>query len=207
MGLNSSANPVFQISPMVLHWPASMRLDDRRFDEFCRANRDLRIERTRMGDCEIMAPTGGETGWRNSRLNALLSIWADQDGTGVVFDSSTGFVLPNGAIRSPDVSWVRKSRLASLSKQQKQVFLPLCPDFVIELRSPTDNLSALQAKIREYIENGAQLGWLIDPKGQRVYIFPPEGSMAVLENPESLLAEDLLKGFNLPMEKVWDVGF
>lgn len=111
-----------------------------------------------MGDCELMPPTGGETGWRNSRLNALLSIWANQDGIGVVFDSSTGFVLPNRAIRSPDVSWVRKSRLASLSKQQKQGFLPLCPDFVIELRSPIDNLSALQAKMRKYIENGAQLG-------------------------------------------------
>ncbi len=207
MGLNSAANPVSQILPMVLHWPASMRLDDRRFDEFCRANRDLRIERTKMGDCEIMAPTGGETGWRNSRLNALLSIWADQDDTGVVFDSSTGFVLPNGAIRSPDVSWVRKSRLAALSKQQKQGFLPLCPDFVIELRSPTDSLSALQAKMREYIENGTYLGWLIDPREQRVYIFSSEGSMSVLESPESLSAGDFLKGFELPMEKLWHVGF
>jgi len=129
-----------------------MRLDNQQFYEFCRANRDLRIERTKMGDCEIMAPTGGETGWRNSRLNALLSIWADQDGNGVVFDSSTGFILPNGTIRSPDASWVRKSRLAALSKQQKQGFLPLCPDFVIELRSPGDALATLQAKMREYVK-------------------------------------------------------
>lgn len=188
MALNKTASAVSQISPMVLHWPVSMRLDDRRFYEFCRANRDLRIERTQAGDCEIMAPTGGETSWRNSRLITLLSIWAEQEGSGVVFDSSRGFILANGAIRSPDVSWVRKSRLAALSKEQKQRFLPLCPDFVIELRSPTDNLPALQAKMREYLENGAHLGWLIDPKEQRVYVFPPEGSMSVLENPESLSA-------------------
>ncbi len=207
MALNSAADSIPPLSPMVLHWPATMRLDDHRFYEFCRANRDLRIERTAGGDCEIMAPTGGETGWRNARLNALLSLWADQEGHGAVFDSSTGFILPNGAIRSPDASWVRKSRLAALTQRQKQRFLPLCPDFVIELRSPSDGLSALQAKTREYIENGAGLGWLIDPGERRVYVHHPDRAMSVLDNPETLLGGDLLKGFELRMEKLWEAGF
>jgi len=207
MTLNSAINCISPISPMVLHWPASMRLDNHQFYDFCRANRDLRIERTETGDHEIMAPTGGETGWRNSRLNALLTIWADQDGNGVVFDSSTGFVLSNGAIRSPDASWVRKSRLTSLTKKQKQGFLPLCPDFVIELRSPSDSLPNLQAKMREYIENGASLGWLIDPDERRVYVFMPDKVMSALDNPEYLLGDDLLKGFKLRMEAFWEAAF
>ncbi len=194
-------------SPMVLHWPTSMRFDNQQFYEFCRANRDLRIERTETGDHEIMAPTGGETGWRNSRLNALLTIWADQNGDGVVFDSSTGFILPNSAIRSPDVSWVKKSRLALLNKKQKQGFLPLCPDFIIELRSPSDSLQILQVKMREYIENGAHLGWLIDPEEKLVYVFMPDQAMLVLDNPEILFGEKVLKAFELKMESLWDVVF
>jgi Uma2 family endonuclease len=207
MVLNNTIHPALKLSPMVFHWPASMRLDNHQFYEFCRANRDLRIEQTEAGDCEIMAPTGGETGWRNSRLNAWLTIWADGDGDGVVFDSSTGFILPNGAIRSPDASWIRKSRLSSLSKKQKQGFLPLCPDFVIELRSPSDSLPNLQAKLREYIENGAGLGWLIDPEERRVYIFASDRTMPVLDNPEYLVGGDLLKGFKLRMEALWEAAF
>ena len=195
------------VSPMVLHWPHSLCLDNHQFYQFCRANRDLRIEKTKSGDCEIMAPTGGETSWRNSRLITLLSLWADHDGSGVVFDSSGGFILPNGAIRSPDASWVKKSRLALLTKQQKQGFLPLCPEFVIELRSPSDSLPTLQVKMREYIENGTDLGWLIDPGERRVYVFVSGHPMLVLDNPEYLSGEDFLKGFKLHIQTLWEAAF
>ena len=117
---------------IILHWPRTVRLSDDQLYDFCRANRELRIERTAAGDCVIMAPTGGETSWRNSRLITLLSIWAEREGSGLVFDSSGGFILPNGAVRSPDVSWVSREQLASLTSEQKQRFLPLCPDFVVE---------------------------------------------------------------------------
>ena len=161
-------NPVKQNSQLgsavVLHWPPSLHWVNDQFFEFCQANKELRIERTAQGDCEIMALTGGETSWRNSGLIAQLYNWAESDGSGVVFDSSGGFIFPNGAIRSPDVSWVKKIRLAALTSEQKQRFLPLCPDFVIELRSPSDSLKALQDKMQEYIESGASLGWLIDPE-------------------------------------------
>lgn len=207
MGLSSVVNQNPPLTPMVLHWPPSLRLIDSQFFEFCRANRDLRIERTAQGDCEIMAPTGGETSWRNSRLITLLSIWAEQEGSGVVFDSSGGFILANGAIRSPDVSWVKKSRLAVLAPEQKQRFLPLCPDFVIELRSPSDSLKTLQDKMQEYIENGVFLGWLIDPENRQVYVFQPDRAISSLDNLELLSADGLLKGFELDLKKVWDVGF
>jgi Uma2 family endonuclease len=122
-----------QLNSVVLHWPPSFHLVNEQFFDFCQANKELRIERTAQGDYEIMAPTGGETSWRNSGLIAQLYNWAEHEGSGVVFDSSGGFILPNGAIRSPDVSWVKKTRLAALTSEQKQRFLPLCPDFVIEL--------------------------------------------------------------------------
>jgi Uma2 family endonuclease len=184
-----------------------MRLIESQFYEFCRANRDLRIERTAEGDCEIMAPTGGETGWRNSRLITLLSVWADREGSGVVFDSSTGFVLPNGAIRSPDVSWVKRARLAGLTPEQRQRFLPLCPDFVIELCSPSDNLTILQDKMQEYMHNGACLGWLIEPEARQVYIFRPKQAVSRLDNPQSVNGDEKLPGFELELRKVWDVDF
>jgi Uma2 family endonuclease len=207
MGLSSSVNQITPLSPVVLHWPASMRLIDSQFYEFCRVNRDLRIERTAQGDCEIMAPTGGETGWRNSRLTVLLSIWAEQEGSGVVFDSSTGFVLANNAIRSPDVSWVKKSRLAILTAEQKQRFLPLCPDFVIELRSPSDNMKILQDKMQEYMDNGAGLGWLIDPEFRLVYVYQPNQTISTQDGLEFMSADTVINGFELELNRIWDVGF
>jgi Uma2 family endonuclease len=196
-----------QLSPVLLHWPPSLSLVNEQFFDFCQANKELRIERTALGDCEIMAPTGGETSWRNSNLIAQLYNWAEQDSNGVVFDSSGGFILPNGAIRSPDVSWVKKTRLAALTSEQKQRFLPLCPDFVIELRSPSDNLKTLQDKMQEYIENGASLGWLIDPETRQVKVFQAKKEIASLENPVFLSADGLLTGFRLDMQKIWNVEF
>ena len=205
--LNNAVKQNSYISPVVLHWPPSMRVVNDQFFEFCQANKELRIERTAQGDCEIMAPTGGETGWRNSGLTAQLYNWAEREGSGVVFDSSSGFVLPNGAIRSPDVSWVKRTRLAVLTSEQKQRFLPLCPDFVIELRSPSDNLKALQDKMQEYIENGASLGWLIDTEARQVLVFQPQQKLISLEQPEVMSADEVLKGFELDMQKIWNVEF
>ena len=205
--LNNAVSENSHMSPMVLHWPPSMRVVNDQFFEFCQANKELRIERTAQGDCEIMAPTGGETGWRNSGLTAQLYNWAESEDSGVVFDSSSGFVLPNGAIRSPDVSWVKKSRLAALTPEQKQRFLPLCPDFVIELRSPSDNLKTLQDKMQEYIENGARLGWIIDSEARQVLVFQPPKKLFILDKPEFLSADEVLKGFKLDMQKIWNVEF
>lgn len=190
-----------------LHLPESLHLQDEQFFDFCRANEELKIERSVQGDYEIMAPTGGKTSWRNSSLTAQLYMWAEQDGNGVVFDSSGGFTLPNGATRSPDAAWVKKSRLKDLTPEQKQKFLPLCPDFVIELRSPSDSLKTLQDKMLEYIENGASLGWLIDPQQRQIFIYCPNNEVCQLDNPQFLNGEDSLKGFKLNLQKIWDVGF
>lgn len=205
--LNSTAKHHSQSGSVVLRWPPSMHWVNEQFFEFCQANKELRIERNRRGECEIMAPTGGETSWRNSSLIAQLYNWAETEGSGVVFDSSGGFLLPNGAIRSPDVSWVEKTRLAALTPKQKQRFLPLCPDFVIELLSPSDNLQALQDKMREYIENGTRLAWLIDAQIKRAYVFRTEAEVSILDNPEYLSGDAVLIGFRLDMEKIWSVEF
>lgn len=208
MGLhNLVVNQQAEINAVVLHWPPSLHLEEDQFFDFCQANRELRIERTAEGDCEIMAPTGGETSGRNSRLITLLSIWAEMDGCGVVFDSSGGFILPNGATRSPDVSWVKKSRLAVLSPQQKKRFLPLCPDFVIELRSPTDSIKILQDKMQEYISNGADLGWLIDPETKRVHIYQPNKTAIIMDDPAFVSTDAVLTGFKLELAKIWELGF
>lgn len=208
MNLNSVVvNENAFVTGVVLHWPPSVHLVNEQFFDFCQANKELRIERTAQGDCEIMAPAGGETGWRNLSLAAQLYMWAERDGSGVAFDSSTGFTLPNGAIRSPDVSWVKRTRLAALTPQQKQRFLPLCPDFIIELRSPSDSIKTLQDKMQEYIENGASLGWLIDSESQQVLVFQPQVSIVSLDKPEFLSADGLLAGFRLELQKIWGVGF
>jgi len=178
-------------------------LTDEQLYELCQLNRELRIERTAQGDLLIMPPTGGETGDRNAELTMQLRLWAKRDQTGVALGSSTGFVLPNGAMRSPDVAWVRRSRLAALTKAQKQKFLPLCPDVVLELRSPSDSLSALQAKMEEYRANGAQLGWLIDPEAKRVYGYRPQGQVERLENPPTLVGDPVLPGLVLDLREIW----
>src|SRR5687768_4357939 len=149
--------------PLRLRLGPLLSMTDDQLYELCQLNPELRIERTAQGELLIMPPTGGETSKRNLDLLVAVGTWAKDEGSGIAFDSSGGFILPNSALRSPDVAWIRRSRLETLTTEQKKKFIPLCPDFVIELRSPTDSLSALQAKMQEYLDNGAQLGWLIDP--------------------------------------------
>ncbi|MGF1676380.1 MAG: Uma2 family endonuclease [Rivularia sp. (in: cyanobacteria)] len=189
-------------SPLLLQFPSSMT--DEQFFELCQINRDLRIERNKYGEISIMSPTGSETGNRNFNIALQVGKWSEEDGTGICFDSSTGFKLSTGAERSPDVSWIKLERWNTLSQEQQQKFAPICPDFVIELRSASDNLKPLQEKMAEYMqEPGIQLGWLIDRKNHKVYIYRPQMSVECLENPDTVSGEDVLPDFVLNMSKVW----
>jgi Uma2 family endonuclease len=179
------------------------KLSDEDFFEFCRENADLRIEMDKNGDIEIMPPTGSETGIKNFKLTGKFWVWVEKDGTGEGFDSSTGFRLPNGAKRSPDLSWVRLEKWNKISPAKRKKFAPLCPDFVIEIRSETDSLEKLQAKMTEYIENGASLGWLIDVKNKKVYVYRPNAEIEVLDNPTEISGEPILKGFTLNLNEIW----
>ncbi len=190
-------------SPLVVQIPPSMQMTDDQFFDFCQINSDLRIERNKFREISIMPPTGSETGNRDARIIQQLMNWADEDETGIAFSSSTGFTLSTGAERSPDASWIRLERWNTLSLEQQQKFAPICPDFVIELRSPSDNLRLLQEKMEEYIrEPGVKLGWLIDRKHKRVYIYRPGQPEECLENPIAV-SSVVLPGFVLNMSKVW----
>jgi Uma2 family endonuclease len=192
---------------VVLHTRPALEMDEEQFFQFCRINRDWRIERTAEGDLEIMPPTGGETSNRNADLTMQVGIWTRRDGTGVAFESNGGFILPNGAMRSPDASWVRRERLTNLTAEQKQRFLPLCADFVIELRSLSDPLPPLEAKMREYLENGARLGWLLDPGERKVHVYQPEEDVRILENPQKVSGDPVLQSFVLDLKPIWEPGF
>jgi Uma2 family endonuclease len=189
--------------PLHLRLNSKLRLSDEELFELCRLNTDVRIERTAQGDLEIMPPVGAEGSYRNSELIFALVGWAKRDGRGLVFDSSGGFILPDGAKRSPDAAWVLRSRLEGLDPGTKKRFLPLCPDFVVELRSPSDALGTLQAKMQEYLDNGARLGWLIDADHRRVYVYRPGRSVEELEDPETISAEPELPGFVLDPQTLW----
>jgi Uma2 family endonuclease len=196
--------PQVEIHPVVLKLKPAINLTDDQLFELCQLNRDWRIEYTAQGELIVMPPTGGEASNRNAELTYQVQAWTRRDQAGVAFDSSGGFKLPNGATRSPDAAWVRRSRLAGLTREQKQKFLPLCPDFVIELRSPTDNLQAVLDKMQEYLDNGAQLGWLLDPVTRRVHVYVPQRSPEILEAPSTVSADPLLPGFVLDLQKIWE---
>lgn len=193
--------------PIALDITAFPGYDEERFYRFCQANRDLRIERDVQGRVIIMAPAGALASAANADLTMQLRQWAVAEGSGVVFDSSGGFILPNGALRSPDVSWVRRSRLASLTAVQRSRFLPLCPDFVIELRSPSDRLDHLQAKMAEYLSNGAGLGLLIDPVERLLQVFGPTGQPAALDAPAIWRPGEALPGLALDLTAIWEPGW
>ena len=187
---------------VLLRLPPDLHLTDDQFYAFCRLNRELRIERTAQGELWITSPAGWDSSRKNAEITVQLGLWAKRDGTGVAVDSSSGYLLPNGAGRAPDASWVSHDRLAALTAEERAKFLPLCPDFVIELRSPTDGLSALQDKMREYMENGAQLGWLIDPLGGQVFVYRPGAPVERLKEPESVSADPVLPGFRLELGEI-----
>jgi Uma2 family endonuclease len=196
---------VFSSMPVVLNFGSFLKnMSDEEFFEFCQRNRDWRIERTKEGDLVIMAPAGTETGGINFELSGNFWAWAKQNGTGKGFDSSTGFTLPNGAERSPDLSWIRLERWNAVPKEKRKKFASICPDFVVEIRSESDSLKKLKAKMEEYIENGAQLGWLIDPTKKKVYVYRPNTTVEVLDNPKEVSGEPLLKGFVLKMKEIWE---
>ncbi|WP_107666282.1 Uma2 family endonuclease [Cyanothece sp. BG0011] len=181
----------------------SLKLTDEQFFQLCQDNRDLRFERNSNGDILIMPPTGGETSNKNSDIIYQLYAWNRKNKLGVTFDSSGGFKLPNGADRSPDASWIPIEKWDNLTSQQRQKFLPLCPDFVIELRSPSDSLKTLQNKMKEYLENGTKLGWLINPKAKQVEVYRQGKQVEILDNPTTLSGEDVLPYFVLDLEKIW----
>lgn len=199
---------------IVLNETKSVRLhfefeDERRkmtsdeFWDFCAQNRKLRAELTKDGDVIIMPPTGFQTSDRNVEIVMQLAIWAKADKSGKVTDSNGGFILENGAVYAPDTSWTDKKRLERFSAEELKKFLPLCPDFVIELRSESDNLKDLQSKMEEYIENGASLGWLIDPKNKQVSVYRANGEIEILESPKTVSGENILIGFELDLTEIW----
>lgn len=181
----------------------TLKISHDQFLDLALANRDLQLERNATGELIIMPPTGSYTGKINFDIAGQLWFWNRQTKLGEAFDSSTGFHLPNGSDRSPDAAWIKQEKWDTLSLEQKESFAPICPDFVLELRSKTDSLEKLQSKMREYIENGASLGWLIDQKNQRVEIYRPGKDVEILEHPTSLSGEDVLPGFILDLTELW----
>jgi len=191
---------------LLLNLPAEIKLEvtPDQFAILAAHNRELQLERTAQGELLVNPPTGWQTGERNRSLIGQLDRWYEDHGKrGKAFDSSTGFTLPNGAIRSPDASWVSPERWAALTPAQKGTFAEICPDFVVELRSPSDTLPPLQAKMAEYLENGAELGWLIDPQNRSVEIYRVGLPVEVLANPTELTGDRLLPGFRLDLQRIW----
>ena len=196
--IHSQADPL--IPP---HLIGLTHVTHEQFEELCQEYPHLRLELTSSGELIVMPPAGIETCKRNFDLIAQFAVWAKKDRTGVGFSTDAGFTLPNGAIRAPDVSWMRREKYESIDEFDRQRFAHTCPDFVVELRSPSDRLPTLINKMEEYIENGSSLGWLIDPKKRRVYVFKPGEEMVVLENPTVVSGDPLLSGFELQMEEIW----
>jgi Uma2 family endonuclease len=188
--------------PARLQFSPRAPLTDRLFLRLCAANPDLRLERTACGELIIMPPAGSDAGGRNLKVTQQLANWVEASGLGIAFDSSTGFTLPNGAVRSPDASWVARDRWDALTAEEQKGFAPLCPDFVIERRSPSDRLGDVQEKMREYRSQGARLGWLINPKRKRVAIYRPGRRVEMLTAPATLSGDDVLPGFVLDLKGI-----
>lgn len=190
------------MTAITLSFPPCLALTDEAFFQLCQRNSDVRFERTASGELIVMSPLGGESGKREADLITDLNLWNRQHQLGVVFSSSSGFKLPNGADRSPDAAWVAQSRWDGLTPEQRRRFPPLAPDFVIELRSETDSLPTLQAKMQEYMDNGVRLGWLINPQDRQVEIYRSGQPAEILEDPSSLLGEVVLPDFELSLSRL-----
>jgi Uma2 family endonuclease len=191
------------MTALTVNFNPIIQLTDEQFFQLCQVNENLRFERTATGELIIMSPAGGETGNRNAGLTAQLWIWNEQNRLGKVFDSSTGFKLPNGADRSPDAAWVKLERWDALTQQQKEKFPPICPDFVVELLSPSDSLKVAQEKMKEYRDNGTILGLLINRKSKQVEVYRQGQEVEVLQSPTTLSGENVLPGFVLNLESIW----
>jgi Uma2 family endonuclease len=189
------------MTAVILNLDAITTLTHEQFWELSRTNRDVRLELTDKGKLIVMPPTGEGSGRRNSNLNFELGFWNRQTKLGVVYDSSTGFTLPNGAVRSPDAAWVKQERLDALDYNPEK-FLPLAPDFVVELRSASDSAKDLRDKMKEYMENGVRLGWFLNSKEKEVEIYRLGQDVEVLRSPISLLGEDVLPGFVLRLQGI-----
>ena len=194
-------------APLTIKFEPVIEMTDELFEQFCAMNYDMRIELTAEGVIEVMPPTYSDTSSKELDIGADLKIWARTDGSGIAFGPSAGFTLPNSAVRSPDASWILKSRLAVLTDAEKNSFIPLCPDFVVELRSRSDRLSVLQAKMGEYMANGACLGWLLDPLHRQAHIYRPGADVEILHNPDTLSAAPELPGFTLALKPIWEPAF
>jgi Uma2 family endonuclease len=192
------------MTAITLNLNSIVKLTSEQFYQLCEENRDLQLERNANGELIVMPPTGGETGKSNSKFNLQIGLWNEQTELGEAFDSSTGFTLPNGANRSPDASWVEKSRWEALTPQQREKFIPLCPDFAVEILSPTDSLKKTQEKMQEYMENGCRLGWLINRKKWEVEIYRPGQEVEFLQSPLTLSGKNVLPGFVLNLQKIWN---
>ena len=187
--------------PLMVHLP--FRHSDQELYELCLANDDLRIERTVEGDLLIMPPAGFRSSHRNARVVAQLQQWAERDGSGLVTDSSGGYLLPDTSMFAPDAAWVQHERLDELTGEEQERFLPLCPDFVIELLSQSDSLADTQAKMRQYLANGLRLGWLIDPFDRRVYVYRAGQDVEILYEPDNVQGDPVLAGFRLELASIW----
>lgn len=203
--MSATTSSTSEREPLVLHFsPLLKQMSEEEFYEFCRLNPDLSLELTSEGDLIIMPPTGGKSGARNATLGARLTTWALENKSGKAFDSSTVFALPSGAKRSPDFAWVKNERWEALTEDEQERFPPLCPDFVVELRSRTDTLKNLREKMEEYMANGAQLGWLIDPLERKAHVYRPSAPVEELNNPQTISGEPLLRGLELDLQEIWD---
>lgn len=181
----------------------SLRLTAAQFEQVCRDNPDLRLELTSTGGLIVMPPAGSKTGKRNFNLTQQFGIWVEKDGTGIGFDSSAGFTLPNRAVLSPDVSWVRREKWDALTEDEQEKFAHLCPDFVIELRSRWNTLKAQQQKMQQYLDNGTQLAWFIDPRNRCVYVYRQGEEVEVLTDAATISGDPILPGFELQLTELW----
>jgi Uma2 family endonuclease len=185
----------------------AFNLSEAEFFQFCQANGNLRIERSAKGEIIVMSPAGGYSSFESGEVFRQLGTWAIKDGSEVAFDSSAGFRLSNGAIRSPDAAWVQRSRLVKLTYREKERFIPLCPEFVIEVASPSDEIQDLRAKMQEYLDSGLRLGWLILPASKQVEIYKPVTTVQILIAPDAIAGEPLLRGFRLELALIWKPPF
>jgi Uma2 family endonuclease len=190
--------------PLPLRFRPETPMSDEELMRFCAANDFLRVERDANGEILVMTPAGSKTGRRNAYLIQVLGAWADADGRGYAFDSNTGFTLPDGSMRSPDAAWIQSARWDALSEADQERYSPISPDFIIELRSPSDNITELEAKMEQWMANGAKVAWLIDPERQIVAVYQANSEPDIYHYPTSVQGQGLIAGFELVMARIWD---